>query len=296
MSMRASTLIGLIALISLGWLGFPSATPAPPAAKSDGKLEVDDRDEMANKLMERVTLKEPLKSMPLKDALDYFSTKHGITLLVDPRTFGSAPAAAAARADDEAVFFNQSINVPAMKNVRLGTLLKCVADQIDGVYLIYPDHIKLVGPARAATLTKPPLKAYMSEDENFQEAAENVIRSIPLITISFRGQPLEEALRIVELRSNRSIVLANQAADNGKTPITARFNNVPVDSVVATLAEMAGAKLARKGSVLLVTTAERADQFDPAPPSPPPADPSVEELKKRIGDLEKALEELKQKK
>ncbi len=294
--MRASTLIGLSALLLLGWLGFQRATTAPPAVKSDGKLEVDDRDEMANKLTERVTLKEQLKSMPLKDVLDYFQTIHGITLIVDPRTFGSASAAAAARADDDAVFFNQSINVPAMKNVRLGTVLKCVADQIDGVYLIYPDHIKLVGPARAATLTKPPLKAYMSEDDNFQEAPENVIRSIPLITISFHGQTLEEALRIIELRSNRTTVLANQAADSGKTPINARFTNVPVDSAVAALAEMAGLKMARKGNVLLVTTTERADEFAPAPATPPQPDPSVEELKKRVADLEKAVEELKQKK
>ena len=134
--------------------------------------------------------------------------------------------------------------------------------------------------------------------------------SINLLTASFTEKPLQEALKEIELRTNSTIVLANQAGENGRAFVTARFTNVPVESAVATLAELAGLKMARKGNVLLVTTQERADEFAPgpapeAPPAPMPggiapmpaaADQSIEALKMKVAELEKAIAELKQKK
>jgi hypothetical protein len=314
--MRISTCTGglvLASLATIGWFSTQAAIPAPPApAKAVEKASADDRDELANKLFERTTLKDPLKNITFKEALDLLSEKYEITLLVDQKSFGpGAPAAAALNADDDGVL-GQPINVPAMKNVRLGTILKFIADQVDGVYLIYPDHIKFVGAARAYTLTRPALRVYMAEEnpgappaDNELESQQDFIRSIPLVTVSFNEKSLPDALKEIELRTNRSIVLANQAADKIKTTITARFTNVPVDTAVATVAEMAGLKMARKGSVLLVTTAERAKEFDPAPPSALNFGRGLlgmgdlsngDDLKKKVAELEKAVEELKAKK
>ena len=130
------------------------------------------------------------------------------------------------------------------------------------------------------------------------------MRSIPLVNVNFTEKPLQEALREVETRTNRNVVLAPQAGDRAKTPISTRFTNVPVDTAVATLAEMAGLKMARRGNVLLVTTAERAKEFDPPPPAIPPGfgfpcnpllqfDPQAEDLKKKVAELEKTVAELK---
>jgi len=104
---------------------------------------------------------------------------------------------------------------------------------------------------------------------------------------------LEDALKEIELRTDCTIILANQAAESKKTPITARFTNVPVDTAVAAVAEMAGLKMVRNGNVLLVTTAARADEFKRVSL---PSDQSSEDLKKKIAELEKTIGELKQKK
>jgi hypothetical protein len=325
--------VAVPAIVGLFFLQF--AAPAQPA-KPDTKPIADDRDELANKLMERVTLKDPIENMPLKEALRFLSEKYNITLLVDRNSFADNGAAQVAiGADNEPSVLNQPINVPAMKNVRLATVIKEIADQIHGYYLIYPDHIRFVDAGRAYALTKP-LNADWSVERptnlancpgadpnnDFFVPPDYLLKSgmDPLVTMSFSEKPLEDALKEIETRTNRTIVVANQAAENKKTPITARFANVPVDRVVETIAEMAGLKMFRKGNVLLITTAARAKELDPAPqprpqvmaiggigggidptlrlvaPAPGPADQSIEDLKKKVADLEKAMAELKQKK
>ncbi len=311
--MRTSTWAGGLILASVavvGWFSSQVAFPAPSApAKAVEKAPVDDRDELANKLLERTTLKDPLMNVTLKDALNFLSEKYEVTLLVDQKSFGQGGAAAAALNAADDGMLGQPINVPVMKNVRLGTIIKHVADQVDGVYLIYPDHIKLVGIGRAYTLTRPvrdaaPAGPNDPEPDSEMESPQDIIRSIPLVTVSFNDKPLPEVLKDIETRTNRTIILGNQAADKIKTTISGRFTNVPVETAVATVAEMAGLKMVRKGNVLLVTTDERAKTFDP-PPSPaafghglfPMLDPnSVEELKKKLAELEKTVEELKAKK
>jgi hypothetical protein len=311
--MRARIWLGGTALATVAMIGLfalSGAAPAP-AAKPDSKSPLDDRDEIANKLMERVTIDKPIVNVQLKDVLEFLSDNHNLTLLVDGKTFktdGGAAAVALNGPDDDAIL-NRQISVPVMKKVRLATVLKHVADEIEGVYLLYPDHIKFVGAGRAQTLIRPNLKHYgVADDVNDPpaEALDKIICSIPLVNVNFIERPLQEALREVEIRSNRSIALSSLVGEKGKTLITTRFTNVPVDTAVATLAEMAGLKMASKGNVLLVTTSERAKEFDPPPPLlpqglgfpgfpnlPSQTDQQAEELKKKVAELEKTIAELK---
>jgi hypothetical protein len=311
--MRASTRLGglvfasVASLAVLGWLWAQVGLTAPAPAKAPDKGFLDDREELANKLLERVTLKDPLENVALKQAVDFLGDKFGLTVIVDRSLGGGDPAAVALNGNEDVL--NQPISLRVMKNVRLGTVLQAIVDQVNGVYLIYPDHIKIVSAARAFTLTKPVLRTYSGVDPDPQDAqmepADALVRAIPLVTTSFRERPLTEALRDIEVRTNATIVLSNQAANEAKTQITARFTNVPVESAVATIAEMAGLKLAHKGNVLLVTTADRAAEFDPPPAKPVmPAfggaalglNPGVDELTKKVAELEKAVGELKAKK
>jgi hypothetical protein len=288
------------AAIITGWFATQAATPAPQAVAKDEKKAIsDDRDDLSAKLMQRVTLDKPLENVALKDVIEFLSDKYELTILVDGRSFNGAAAVALNGADE---ILNFQINVPVMKNVRLATILKHITDQIDGVVLLYPDHLKIVGTARAATLTNPPAREYQPDGDDSQDSLNDIIRSIPLVHANFKEVSLQDALREVELRTNRSIVLTPQAGDKARTSITARFTNVPVDTAVATLAESAGLKMARKGNVLLVTTADRAREFAP-PPNPSlsfglggvlVSDPQIEELKKKVADLEKTIEGLKQ--
>ncbi|MCE9531530.1 MAG: hypothetical protein K8T89_10475 [Planctomycetes bacterium] len=286
------------------WLSSPSASsaPIPVPAKPEAKNQhVDDRDEIANKLLERVTLKDPLKNTPLSEVIEFLSDKYEINVIVDAKSFGGGPnMGVALNANEDEAFMKQPINVPALKNVRLGTILKIVADQIEGVYLIQPDHIQIVSPARAFTLTNPPLKVNLRDEDEPAEDNNKLIRATAFVTANYGERPLQDALKDIEVRTSRTIVLANQAAEKGKTPVTARLTNVPVDTAVSTLAEMAGLKLIRKGNVLLVTTPERYKELETLPPVfpsgyGPPMDPRVDELKKKIEELEKQVEAFKKK-
>lgn len=294
----------------VGWFSSHAAIPEPVAAKDEKKAQADDRDDIATKLYTRVSIDKAFENVSLKEVLEFLSDKFGVTILVDGKSLqGGAAVAVALNAEDQVL--QAPINVPVMKNVRLATVLKHVADQIDGVYLLYPDHIKIVGAGRAYTLTNPPVRDYQpdQQDDPGTENFNDIVRSIPLVQANFKEVPLQDALREVELRTNRSIMLATQAGERTKIAITARFTNVPVETAVATLAESAGLKMARKGNVLLVTTAERAKEFAPPVPAHGPypfglglggglggiADPQFEELKKKVAELEKTIEELKKK-
>jgi len=305
------------AAVVIAFFTLSGAVPAPPA-KPEPPAPQDDRDAMAAKLMARVTIDKALADVPLKDVLEMLSEKHDLTILIDKKSFGDgAPLAAAVNAQDNAVL-DKPISIPAVKKVRLATIFKMVGDQIGGGYLLYPDHIKFVGAGKLETLTNPLPKNFgVPEDPEAPESRENIVLSIPLVNVNFEDRPLRDALRDVEIRTNRSIALAPQANDRGNIPIKTRFTNVPVDSAVATLAEMAGLKMARKGNVLLVTTVERAKEFEPPPPaplfglnnlnnllpnnllpnnSPQTPDAQVEELKKKVAELEKTIAELKKEK
>lgn len=303
--MRARTWVGGLALAAAaGIVAFYSPAADPPAA---AKGPADDRDELANKLMERVSIDDPLENVKLRDAIDLLSKRFDVTILVDGRSFSPNMAAVALNAPEDDTVLDAQVTVPVMKKVRLATVLKHVTDQLNGGYLLYPDHVKFVGTGRLYALTAPTLKNYypqQSDDDPALVSTDEVMRNIPLVNVSFAEKPLQEALRDVETRANRNIVLAPQAGERAKTPVTARFTNVPVDAAVATLAEMAGLKMARRGNVLLVTTTERAKEFDP--PVPPPQgifggpfgvpDPQVEELKKKVAELEKTIAELRTRK
>ena len=239
-------------------------------------------------------------------------------MLVDPASFKNMDNAAfAAKVNQDEEVLKRPVSLPAMKKVRLATILKYVCDQIPGTYLLYPDHIKLVSGFRVRTLVGPIVnflnQAGVDSDPADQQVAteplDRIMCSIPLVNVHFEDQPLQSAIREVELRTNRSIALAPQAGEKSKTSITTRLTNVPVDTAVATLAEMAGLKMVRKGNVLLVTTSERAKEFDPptprlpvmvAPPAPAPSavahNEQIEEMKKKIAELEKTIGELKNKK
>jgi len=157
--MRTSGWISGMALALLAVIGlfsFQFAAPAQPT-KPDVKPIADDRDELANKLMERVTLNELFNNVPLKEVVKDLSERFNITLLVDQKSFPNdvAPAAAALLAEDDSFILNKMISVPVMKNVRLATAIKEVADQIGGVYLVFPDQIRIVNAWEATMITKP---------------------------------------------------------------------------------------------------------------------------------------------
>ncbi len=74
--------------------------------------------------------------------------------------------------------------------------------------------------------------------------------------------PVETALNDLAAKYDRTIVFASLAEKALKETISARLINVPLETAVATLAEMASLKVVRKKNVLFITTKEHAKELN----------------------------------
>jgi hypothetical protein len=91
---------------------------------------------------------------------------------------------------------------------------------------------------------------------------------LPLVHADFEGRPLADALQDLSHQSGVSVVVDARAADKAKTPVSASFLNLPLDTAVRTLAEMAGLKSALNDNTIYVSTEARQVVVRPDADSP----------------------------
>ena len=89
----------------------------------------------------------------------------------------------------------------------------------------------------------------------------------------FEEQPLKLALRSVSNKTGSNIVLDPRAGEKAQTAVTARLMNVPVDTAVRILADMADLQVVRLDNVLYVTTRENAARLQAQRNAPPGGSP-----------------------
>jgi hypothetical protein len=85
---------------------------------------------------------------------------------------------------------------------------------------------------------------------------------LPIVQVAFDRRPLDEALKELAEQAEYSVVLDASAAEKGKTPVTARMYNAPLDTAVRLLAGMAGLRPVMLDNVLYVTTREGAEALE----------------------------------
>jgi uncharacterized small protein (DUF1192 family) len=83
-------------------------------------------------------------------------------------------------------------------------------------------------------------------------------RGLPLVNADFEKKPLDEALKELAKQSEFNILIDPRPAEKVKTPVTAKLKNVPLDSAVQLLADMADLKAVLQDNILYVTTKENA--------------------------------------
>jgi hypothetical protein len=133
-------------------------------------------------------------------------------------------------------------SVPAM-HTRLGTVLKKVLSHVSpsATYIIRDDTIEVT--------TMQAIRK-----EFFADRPDGPLP--PLVAGTFEKVPLQAALR--ELAHAGNIVLDSRAAKEGETAVTADLVNVPLDTAVRMLADMAGLKVVPLDNVLYVTSKDNA--------------------------------------
>ncbi|HEY7310324.1 MAG TPA: hypothetical protein VH643_13250 [Gemmataceae bacterium] len=132
--------------------------------------------------------------------------------------------------------------VPEM-HTRLGTGLKKILNRVSPsvTYIIRDDFIEI-------TTVKAIRKEFFADRPHGPFP--------PLVIDNFDKVPLEAALK--ELAHSGNIVLDARAAKEGQTTVTADLVNVPLDTAVRMLADMAGLKVVPLDNALYVTSKDNA--------------------------------------
>jgi hypothetical protein len=249
---------------------FALAFAIPSLAAPDAKkpAPTDDSAKIAEKLLDRID-QERIDKTPLRDVLDFLQQRTDLTILLDSKALVQEGVA-----ESPEMLEAMSVVLPAMKKVRIETVLKLVADQIGADFYIAPDHVKITSPTVKDLVTgraRPLPDLYGGEATEEQVDRKEVIRTAPFVTATFKDTPVGEALRDVAARAGRNVVLSAAAADAAETKVTVALSNVAFETAAASLAEAAGLRAFRTGNVVVLVTPERAKQLE----SPPDGGPRV---------------------
>src|SRR5262249_24026809 len=92
--------------------------------------------------------------------------------------------------------------------------------------------------------------------------------TISIVHVVGEKRPLDELLRELAVTAHQNIVIAPQAGERGKTPITARILNARLEIALNLLADMADLQVVKRGNAWLFTSKVHAAALDAraAPP------------------------------
>lgn len=237
-----------VVLLSIS-AGELTAAPAPADEKADSSTFLTSLNRLVDfKGADRATL---------KDLLEFFTDRYEVTFIIDPRVERLAKAAAGEM--EVAPLDERLITMQKLAGVRLLMLLDLTFEQIDCVPLIRHDHIFITSKALAlfetgvlpADANDPNGPAPLPTEEARPLGQRALVRS------QFKKESLTDALDAISEQTGVTILIAPQTADKAKTLVTARLLNVPTESAVRMLADMADLKVIAEANALYVTTPEK---------------------------------------
>jgi hypothetical protein len=184
--------------------------------------------ELRNKLSQPVTLDKPIDpNTSFKDALDFISDRYDITILVDAAAFKAAQS--------EGNIDDRTVRLPRMTGVSLGTVLRLLAAQVDGTYLIRRDYVEITTGDRAV--------------------AEKVIRVYPAADLvipipnSFNRAQVTGALTILGTAPGIGLQLGSPLALQGLGLLGAGLNVAPGANVTIAPGGLGGFGLGGPGGL-----------------------------------------------
>jgi hypothetical protein len=194
----------------------------------------------------RQRLSEPVKfpgfddpKTTLTEALDALAKRYDLAFDINDQAFKDAEMA------DVHKFEIASPNPVPEMHTRLRTVLKKILGRVSprATFVVREDRIEVT--------TWDAVRK-----EFYQGRTEEVLP--PLVQGTFEGKPLDEALKELSQGTGVTVLLDGRSIKEGKTPVTADLVNVPLDTAVRLLADMAGLKAVQVDAVLYVTTPDNA--------------------------------------
>jgi hypothetical protein len=228
-----------------------------PAAAQE-KKEPAGKGSLADKLARKVTLDK--MDAKFGEAVRFFAEKYDLPLVIDRSVVD--PIDDNGRPADEV-----PVKLPALANVRLGTAVRILCEQVNAAYLVYPDVIRIVNVKNAlyetGELKNPAEPNAAGEEEPPLISSLDLQKSKPLtkralVTAAYRKVPLDDVLDDIAETTGATVVLSPEVGPKAQTGVTARFANTPVEAAVRTLCELTDLGVIEDANVLVVTTRDRA--------------------------------------
>ncbi len=219
------------AAVLLAGLAGAWAAPAPPAPQP-----------LSAKLSRHVKFEGFTDAgMTLAQALDQLAKQFDLTFDVNEKAFTTENVADVGKTE-----ITQMGPLPAMKNVRLDTVLRKVLARVP------------VESGATWTLREDRIEITTHQAQVAEVWGEYTGPFLPLVWATFDKVPLEDVLKELSEQTEFNIVLDNRAAEKARTPVTARLRNSPLDTALRLLADMADLRSVHIDNVLYVTTKENA--------------------------------------
>lgn len=222
-------LVSLGVVAGLGLLAIAFAAPAPPTPTP-----------LAVRLSRHVKFDGVVDARAtLGDVLEQLNRQFDLPFDVNDRAFKAE--------NTEDVLKTEVGAIPARKSVRVDALLRRALQKVNvgtgATFSLRDDHVEIT--TRAAQLAEIWGNDYKGPQ-------------LPLVQATFAKVPLEDALRDLAEQTDFTVLLDNRAAEQGHSPVSGKLRNVPLDTAVRFLADMADLRPVHHDNVLYVTTRENA--------------------------------------
>ena len=230
----------LPAALLLAGLALPAAAPAAPAASpAEPRPRADSPAEKVRHALDQVAETVEIIDQPLELAIAQMHEQTKVNFVLDRLTIqqmGVDPSSAA-------------INV-RLQNVKWKTALRTMLGQYNLNYAI-------VGETVIVT----------SEDQAM------VRQMRQRVSVDLDRVQMGSALKQLAKDTSTNLIVDTRVLKDAQTPVSLQLEDVPLETAVRLIAEMAGLKPVRVGNVLFVTTkanaAEMRADADLVPPTPP---------------------------
>jgi len=230
-----------------------------PKAALEAKPQADPFAELIQKLHgQNVKLAGSLKDTPLRTLKESLEKQFDVKIVVREDLFKLEGDADGEILDRKFRLDNHLSGVP------LETFLRLVLQDIRATFLVRKHYIEIT-TWEAAVYDATAAEAFTFTDDEIKK----FIRHTPLVSTVIQDRTVERALAELGETYGFTVIVAAQAAEESKKPVSARLMNGPLPTALDVVALNAGLKVVRRENTFIVTTADHAKQLHTKRVTPP---------------------------
>ena len=237
--MLRSTFFRALAALPLAWALTAAVSTAAPATKEEPRPRKESPAEILRKAL-NLTVSLELNEQPLATALAQIAEQNKVNIVLDRTFIGNMGI------DPDSTNINLKV-----KDVKLRTALRALLTPHNLGFAVVGDMI------------------LVSTEEN---ALHRQMRQ--RIRVDYEGVPLNKALRELAREYAVNILIDPRQAKKASDAVSLQLDDVPLETAVRLMSEMAGLKPVKMANVLFVTSEERADKLKDSD-NPQPSLPAI---------------------